>query len=562
MSEQFVALSVKDYSPEVEEPVLDSLFEQYEKVIVQSIITSFGLDLLITDRHGGDVDTIRNVRQIGIDSEMSYKNKVNEINYVNRGEYNPRDYHGETLDGQRTNFAIKKGSAREEYRNSGTTVNDTYVNNNPLHFLGKSKGADPTKNAELDHVVEASQIHHDRGRVLAGLDGRKLADAEENFAWTNKSLNASMGSWAHQKNEEWKRTHNGENAPLSELDMNAYIKAHPELNESTKQNMLNQYNKSRQAYEQKLARAYYTSPQFAKDVSVAAANVGVKMGIRQVFGFVFTEIWFAVKNEFAKQNKKGNRDLGTLLKNVGKGIKKGIENAKKKYKQLIDKFLSGSVAGVMSSLTTTLCNFFFTTAKNVVRIIRQTYASMVEAIKVLFINPDNYLLGERLRAVAKIVATGASVVVGTIVSEAIGKTAVGALPVVGDIIQTFCGAFVTGIMSCSLLYFLDRSKLINKLVKFLDNLPNIEKDVRYFKSQAEYFEKYAAQLMKIDIEKFRRETYAYTSLAQTLEKAKTEQELNMALQNAIKEIGITVPWAKYSSFNNFMEDKNAVMRFE
>jgi hypothetical protein len=32
------------------------------------------------------------------------------------------------------------------------------------------------------------------------------------------------------------------------------------------------------AYERKLAKAYYTSPQFAKDVAFAAGNAGIKMG--------------------------------------------------------------------------------------------------------------------------------------------------------------------------------------------------------------------------------------------------------------------------------------------
>ncbi len=61
------------------------LFKQYEKVIMESLITSFGLDFLIKDQYGGDVDTIYNVRQIGKDSQMNYKNKNNEINYESRG---------------------------------------------------------------------------------------------------------------------------------------------------------------------------------------------------------------------------------------------------------------------------------------------------------------------------------------------------------------------------------------------------------------------------------------------------------------------------------------------
>ena len=35
-----------------------------------------------------------------------------------------------------------------------------------------------------------------------------------------------------------------------------------------------------------------------------------------------------------------------------------------------------------------LCNVFLTTAKNVVTIIRQTWAYIVEALKILFINPQ------------------------------------------------------------------------------------------------------------------------------------------------------------------------------
>lgn len=120
--------------------------------------------------------------------------------------------------------------------------------------------------------------------------------------------------------------------------------------------------------------------------------------------------------------------------------------------------------GALSSPTTSLCNIFFTTAKIVVRLIRQTYVSIVQAAKVLFINPDNLPFGDRMRAVAKILATGASIAVGVLVSEAVNNTPIGKMPVLGGIIQTFCGAFVTRIMTCTLLYFLDRSKLMNKLV--------------------------------------------------------------------------------------------------
>lgn len=59
-------VSQVDLSDEPIEDSYDTIFSQYEKVVVQALATSFGLDFLIQDRHGGDVDTIHNVRQIGI----------------------------------------------------------------------------------------------------------------------------------------------------------------------------------------------------------------------------------------------------------------------------------------------------------------------------------------------------------------------------------------------------------------------------------------------------------------------------------------------------------------
>ena len=195
------------------------------------------------------------------------------------------------------------------------------------------------------------------------------------------------------------------------------------------------------------------------------------------------------------------------------------------------------------------------------RVIRQTYASLVEACKILFINPDNLPFGQRMQAVAKVLAAGASVVVGTIVQEAIQKTPVGAIPVLGDVISVFCGTAVTGIMSCSLLYFLDHSETIRKLVHSLDNLHFIGKEVDYFRKQAAYFEEFAAKLENIDLRKFREETAAYRMLVDNLEAVRTEGELNTCLQNALETIGVKIPWGE-GNFGSFMQDRSRTLVFE
>ena len=192
--------------------------------------------------------------------------------------------------------------------------------------------------------------------------------------------------------------------------------------------------------------------------------------------------------------------------------------------------------------------------------IRQSYASVVQAGKVLFINPDNLPFGERIRAIVKILSTGASVVAGTLVVEAISKTPIAGIPIIGDVIQSFCGAFATGILSCTLLYFFDRSEIMNKLVSFLNNIHTIENEVNYFYRQAEYFEKYAAELMSINIDKFKEETLMYSNIVDKLTESKNEEELNILLKKALNLIGVSIPWE--GDFDSFMSNKNSILVFE
>ena len=291
------------------------------------------------------------------------------------------------------------------------------------------------------------------------------------------------------------------------------------------------------------------------DTAKAAGKVAGQMALRQAFGLIFTEIWFAVKEKFEYQPQPF--DFGKLISSIGDGIKRGIERAKSKYKEIVSKVVEGAAAGALSSLTSTLCNIFFTTAKNVVHLIRQAYASLVEAAKVLFINPDNYAFGDRMKAVTKILATGASVILGTVVTEAVEKTPIGAIPVVGNIISTFCGSMVSGILTCSFLYFMDRSEIMNKLVSSLNGISTIDAEINYFKQQAVYFEKYAAELMQIDLAQFKKEVAKYSSIVDRLESCQSERELNTVLKAELKSLGVKLPWQ--GDFDKHMGNRNGTL---
>ncbi len=505
-----------DFYPEPDKSVFDNLFEQYERVIFSSIITAFGLDLFIKDQVGGDVDTICNVRK-GI-----YKNDKNQEDYNNRGSYSHKD-----VEGTDTNYQKIKSQARKAYHeDNSNTVQDAYENK-PLGFLGNSKGHPTDKSAELDHVISANEAHNDRARLLAGLSTKELVDNEINLKWTNEHLNKSMGKGS----------------------IPDYIANHPELSDDTKERMMARYNQAREAYEKKLARAYYLDPnnpncqRFYLDTGKAAINRGWQMGVRQVLGFVLTEVWFSIKYEFKASGQKVEEKISAIIT----GVKKGFQSAKEKYKDIISKFGEGTISGIISSLSTTLCNIFFTTSKNIGKIIRQSWSSIVEASKVIIFNPEDLWFCDRMTSAAKILATGACVIMGTGVQEYTKAKLTGFNPTLADIISIFAGSLCTGLLTVTFLFYIDNNPFDSYLSKEFDGA------IQNYRIQAKLFNDYCAKLQCIDTEKFARDTEAAHLLSEKLSKIHDDNELNFALKNAAESMEIESPWGN-GSLDAFMRN--------
>ena len=83
---------------------------------------------------------------------------------------------------------------------------------------------------------------------------------------------------------------------------------------------------------------------------------------------------------------------------------------------------------------------------------------------------------------------------------------------------------------------------------------------RDFAQQAAFFEAYAAELLKIDLTKFKQETAMYADLASAITQATNEFELNHMLLAVSNSLGIKIPWE--GDFNEFMQNKNKTLVFE
>lgn len=507
------------------------------------MFTSFGLDaLLVNDQYGGDVDTIHNVRQIDSDPNMHYKSERNRKAYENRGEYNSTKYHSHH------NFVKAKQQGKSEYQKNGS-LDDAYTGSQ----LGFGSEYESNARAELDHIVSCKEIHNDRGRVLANLSGEELANSDDNFAWTNKRLNASK----------------------KEASVERYTEKHQELEKETVKRLREQDKKSRDSMAHKVNTAYYGNWNFLSDTTVAALNVGCRRGLSQALGLVFAEVWCSVRYKIT--NRYQNAE--SFLSSVMEGLKKGFQNAKEKFGDIIDAGLKGTFSGILSSITTTLINIFATTAKRLVKLIRECWSYLIDAGRILIFNPDNLPFQSRMREGAKIIATGASVVCGSLVAEYIGKLGVDTLPFgLGEAVTTLCGIAVSGLLSITFLRALDSDAGIEKMVNVIKkSFGSCAEDIEAAKVQAKLFEEYGLRYQEVSQQfKQANDTFSpiVTNIDQVWSTVKTmggatgtvlnlagEKLMTATLFLTTKLLGIANPFGK-KGYKSFMRDKNARMRFK
>lgn len=522
----------KNFYSNSSESVFDSLFKEYQRVVFKSIITSFGLDMFIRDQYGGDVDTVHNVRSIGTDPNMKYKNSSNEAAYEARGSYSHKD-----VEGTGTNFQQTKHDARARYMEDprNNTVQDAYEDR-PLGFLGGSKGHPTDKSAELDHVISAKNIHDDRGRVLSGTSTVDLADNPNNLKWTNEHLNKSMGA----------------------DEIPEYIAKHPELSEETKARMMDAYDQAKAEYEQTIAKNYYfdfSNPncrRFYKDAALSAGKRGLEMGLRQAVGFVAVELWFSVVDAI----KESDKTFEGTCKAVGFGLENGVKKIKNDYKSLLVHFGEGVISGILASITSTIINTFFTTAENAGRIIRQTSASVVEATSILFFNTRDQYLCDRMTSAAKVIATGASVVIGTLVQEEV-STKLKPITInesLKKVISAFAGSLCTGFLSVSILFLIDNGPYTKLLIRIYGE------GNRRLDEQAILFKRYCAELESIEYERLDQETSYIYALAEKLQATNDPDEINGLLRATISDLGLPSVFGD-STIEEKMNDKNWILRF-
>ena len=544
-----------------------ALVDELNKTVTKSLVTTFGLDfLLFEDKKGGDVATIHNVRQNQKGDTEIYVSKSVQAEYANKGDYKPVKHHADgsvVTDRKNKPKREDRYHSHQNYKAKGKEDKKLQHDGN-LSDEYRNQLMSQDEKRQLDHIISSHEVHNDAGRVLAGLDGVELANQNSNFQSTHyyinnlksdHSMDDFLGTVVPRTIENKRNNIERDKLRLASMPSETKQQKHEKrklADKITKQSeqvavlesldedkMREADKRARQQYDKQINFTYYTSSKFFKSTAMASSKAGFAMGVRQALGLVFAEVWFEIKDAIPQlfKDKEENFTLDKFLNKLKATAGKIWDRVKDRFKDILDEFKNGALAGALSSLSSTLMNIFFTTEKLIGKLLRETWSSLVSAAKVLFFNPQSLSPGALVREVTRILSTGVAVAMGVMLNQQLASLMTFPL---GIELASFVSAVATGIMTIGITYFLDHSKLMRKVWDYLDQFKSVEKrTLEYFQTINAELDRYLIELSKVE---FNLSPDELAGLVDNLESVSCEYERSMMLSKEISRREIELPF--------------------
>lgn len=427
-------------------------FNEQRDIILHTVVDRFALGGLMAkgDKHGGNVDTVHNVR------EGVYATEGEQNRYNNTPAYDSHEYHSDSR-------YINKNRQGTEAQDAGK-LKDEYTGNRMTSKEQKN----------LDHIKAAKVIHDDPGRVLAELDGIELANSDDNFAFTNEYINkAKKIMSAEDFAKKLDDTREERRSRINELSGKKDL-SDQEKKELSKLEKLESVNTdelrkrgadAEKKYNKKVNRAYYTSKKFIRNTTVTSLEEGAKIGGRQMVSLFISELIKAIFDEIKdycmhakKLGEKWYKGLSIRLKRIGGKIAS-------KWKEYLEAGKDGFISAFCSNIVTVIINIFFTTAKNIVRLIREGFFSLLRAVKLLINPPPDMKKNQLFHEVGKLIISGLLLSLSILAEEAIDKfplmMVIKKIPVIGEILSSVLFGLLTAIVTSLALWGWDKIDLFS-----------------------------------------------------------------------------------------------------
>lgn len=382
-----------------------SLFQQCADNALNAVVGHFGLAAAVLDsKDGGNVNTTHNVRQ-GI-----YASDKERQRYEQRGDYDSKAYHSDE-----NYIAINKqqGNLKEQGK-----LTD--------YMTGQQLA--PNAKTDLDHKVAAKTIHDDRARVLAEVDGTKIANTESNLAMTDSSLNRMKKDKTAQ--EFIQRRDERLEAIAKNQQKRGYLteSEQKELAKLEKQKQINdeqfiaECERAKKDIDRAVDKAYYTSSKPYKEAVLTGAKDAGKMALHSVIGIVLHDLIKGMMIEIKILVKEfGNESFKEIFTRFKNRLQTIWEDLKAKWKDIIAGSLESAILSFFSNIIVFVINTIFTTLKKIVQIIRAGFNSLYQAIKILVNPPKDMPKDEVMREAAKVLVSGLIAATTMLGAAAMGK---------------------------------------------------------------------------------------------------------------------------------------------
>jgi len=406
---------------------LDELFGETKKSVLSSIAGPFGLGKIISayDKTGGNVTTIHNAND-GIYARD--KDRYKRETYTNTKNSDGNQFAGAGKNSVGASFTKSRMDERQ-------MVQDAYT--------GKIQKADTTS---PDHIQSLSQHHKDGGFMQNNRQKADFATDEANLALTDRSINQSMRDF---DKDDWikKKTDGGrDNKDKYDID---------------EQKLKEKINKGKLTSEKHLPSDFEKTQYYIKNSAITGLDEGVKMGSQQAFGVLlvefFSEAFIEIKSAFNNglEGQSLYEDIKIRLERIGTKVSS-------KWEGVIQNFAGGFISGFISNLVTTLINMFATTAKRLVRMIREGVFSLLKALKFILFPPENMSYQEAMHEAMKLIASGGIIVAGVALEEVVEKLVL-TIPFLvpfASIVTAVIVGTLTAIAMSLVVYLIDKMDLL------------------------------------------------------------------------------------------------------
>lgn len=393
-------------------------------VLVDSLVGPFGLaEAMFDDHDGGNITTVHNFEK-GM--------------YAPRDEEHYQSYQkaqAEIFD--RSDYERDLPRERKEIFKREGRIEDAYT--------GRELPKDGR--AHRDHVVSAHSIEKSSRGHLGQTREERVATAnrDENKVWTESSLNKSKND--HDL-KEW-----GGRARRDDPNSTNYDHYGVDENRADKA-----YKTARRRVDRDQRRSVLLKQagEFAYEGGKEAGN----LALRQILGLLIKDLAEGLIDDIRTIVRDGFESVKQLSDLIRNRIKITIEKVRSKWSEYLKEGAASGVSGFLSSFMTLIINSFVTTAKNIVRVIREGCLSIVRALKIIVSPPQGMSKSEVVYEVFKILSGALVVAVGVGLEESI-KKAIEAVPFLspfsGPLSLALTG-IITGIASLTVVLAFDRLK--------------------------------------------------------------------------------------------------------